>query len=136
MLLSISSEMTDTEHKNSVKGDSFEIELPAINELRLFVQCLNEESACSVSYETAAWQSTVSVNAKDYVAPTRQSVEYTDSTTTDTYTIKNDKYNVYKSKSGAFYIWKTSKKTSKKYKYYLPKDIQIQMGRKYKENNK
>ena len=78
----------------------------------------------------------VSVNAKDYVAPTRQSVEYTDSTTTDTYTIKNDKYNVYKSKSGAFYIWKTSKKTSKKYKYYLPKDIQIQMGRKYKENNK
>ena len=78
----------------------------------------------------------VSVNAKDYVAPTRQSVKYTDSTTTDTYTINNKKYNVYKSKSGAFYIWKTSKKTSKKYKYYLPKDIQIQMGRKYKENNK
>ena len=78
----------------------------------------------------------VYVSAKDYVAPTRKSVEYTDSTTTDTYTIKNDKYNVYKSKSGAFYIWKTSKKTSKKYKYYLPKDIQIQMGRKYKENNK
>ena len=79
---------------------------------------------------------TVSVSAKDYVAPTRQSVEYTDSTTTDTYTINNKKYNVYKSKSGAFYIWKTSKKTDKKYKYYLPKNIQIQMGRKYKENNK
>ena len=78
----------------------------------------------------------VYVSAKDYIAPTRQSVEYTDSTTTDTYTINNKKYNVYKSKSGAFYIWKTSKKTSKKYKYYLPKDIQIQMGRKYKENNK
>ena len=78
----------------------------------------------------------VFVSAKDYVAPTRKSVEYTDSTTTDTYTINNKKYNVYKSKSGAFYIWKTSKKTSKKYKYYLPKDIQIQMGRKYKENNK
>lgn len=75
----------------------------------------------------------VSVSAKDYIAPTRQSVEYTDSTTTDTYTINNDKYNVYKSKSGAFYIWKTSKKTSKKYKYYLPKDIQKQMGREYKE---
>ena len=72
----------------------------------------------------------VYVSAKDYVAPTRQLVEYTDSITTDTYTIKNDKYNVYKSKSGAFYIWKTSKKTSKKYKYYLPKNIQIQMGRK------
>lgn len=78
----------------------------------------------------------VSVSAKDYVAPTRQSVEHTDSTTTDTYTIKNEKYNVYKSKSGAFYIWKTSKKTDKKYKYYLPKEIQKQMGREYKENNK
>ena len=76
----------------------------------------------------------VSVSAKDYVAPTRQSVEYTDSTTTDTYTINNKKYNVYKSKSGAFYIWKTSKKTGKKYKYYLPKDIQVQMGRVYKED--
>lgn len=73
---------------------------------------------------------TISVSAKDYVAP-KQSVEYTDSTTTDTYTIKNEKYNVYKSKSGAFYIWKTSKKSGKKYKYYLPKEIQIQMGRKY-----
>lgn len=79
---------------------------------------------------------TISISAKDYVAPTKQSVEYTDSTTTDTYTIKNEKYNVYKSKSGAFYIWKISKKTGKKYKYYLPKDIQIQMGREYKENNK
>ncbi len=75
---------------------------------------------------------TISVSAKDYTAPTRTSVEYTDSTTTDTYTIKNEKYNVYKSKSGAFYIWKTSKKTGKKYKYYLPKDIQKQMGREYK----
>lgn len=75
----------------------------------------------------------VSVSAKDYVAPTRQSVEYTDSTTIDTYTINNKKYNVYKSKSGAFYIWKTSKKTDKKYKYYLPKEIQKQMGREYKE---
>ena len=73
----------------------------------------------------------VSVSAKDYVAPTRQSVKYTDSTTTDTYTINKEKYNVYKSKSGAFYIWKTSKKTSKKYKYYLAKDIQKQMGREY-----
>lgn len=76
---------------------------------------------------------TVGASAKDYVAPTKLSVEYTDSTTTDTYTINNDKYNVYKSKSGAFYIWKTSKKTGKKYKYYLPKDIQKQMGREYKE---
>lgn len=78
----------------------------------------------------------VSVSAKDYVAPARQSVEFTDSVTNDTYTIKNEKYDVFKSKSGAFYIWKTSKKTGKKYKYYLPKEIQKQMGRVYKEDNK
>lgn len=77
---------------------------------------------------------TIFVSAKDYVAPIRQSVEYIDSTTNDTYTIKNKKYNVYKSKSGAFYIWKISSKTNKKYKYYLPKDIQKQMGRVYKED--
>lgn len=74
------------------------------------------------------------LSAKDYVAPTKLSVEYTDSTTIDTYTINNNKYNVYKSKSGAFYIWKTSKKTGKKYKYYLPKEIQKEMGREYKED--
>lgn len=78
----------------------------------------------------------ITMCAKDYVAPTKHSVEYTDSTTTDTYTINSDKYNVYKSKTGAFYIWKTSKKTGKKYKYYLPKEIQKQMGRVYKEDNK
>ena len=78
----------------------------------------------------------ITVGAKDYVPTKRQSVVNTDSTTTDTYTISSIKYPVFKSKSGAFYIWKTSKKTGKKYKYYLPKDIQIQMGRKYKENNK
>ena len=76
----------------------------------------------------------LTVSAKDYIAPTKQSVEYTDSTTNDTYTIKTNKYNVFKSKSGAFYIWKTSNKTGKKYKYYLPKDIQVQMGRLYKED--
>ena len=74
----------------------------------------------------------ITVGAKDYVPTKRQSVVNTDSTTTDTYTISSIKYPVFKSKSGAFYIWKTSKKTSKKYKYYLPKDIQIQMGRVYK----
>lgn len=74
----------------------------------------------------------ITVGAKDYVPTKRQSVVNADSTTTDTYTISSIKYPVFKSKSGAFYIWKTSKKTGKKYKYYLPKDIQIQMGRVYK----
>lgn len=73
------------------------------------------------------------LSAKDYVAAKKQSVVFTDTTTTDTYTINSIKYNVYKSKTGAFYIWKDSKKTNKKYKYYLPKDIQQQMGREYKQ---
>lgn len=77
----------------------------------------------------------ITVGAKDYV-PAKQSVVNTDSTTNDTYIISNVKYPVYKSKNGAFYIWKTSKKTGKKYKYYLPKEIQKQMGREYKDNNK
>lgn len=74
----------------------------------------------------------VSIVAKDYVATSKTSkVVFTDTTTTDTYTIKDVKYNVYKSKSGARYIWKISSKTNKKYKYYLPKEVQIQMGRIY-----
>lgn len=74
------------------------------------------------------------VSAKDYQAPAKQRVEFADSTTTDTYTIKDEKFNVYKTKKGAFYIQKTSKKTGKKYKYYLPKEIQKEMGREYKES--
>lgn len=77
----------------------------------------------------------ITISAKDYVAPTKQSVEHTDSTTNDTYTINNEKYNVFKSRKGAFYIWKTSKRTGKKYKYYLPKEIQKQMGREYNEED-
>lgn len=56
---------------------------------------------------------------------------YTDTTTTFTYQMPDKVYKVYKSKSGAFYIWKVSKKTGRLYKMYLPKEIQIQMGRKY-----
>lgn len=74
--------------------------------------------------------------AKDYIAPSKSSIAFIDTTTNDTYTIKSDKYNVYKTKSGAFYIWKVSKKTGKKYKYYLPKEIQKEMGRQYNEVKK
>lgn len=35
-----------------------------------------------------------------------------------------NKYPVYITKKGACYIIRTSKKTGKEYKYYLPKDIQ------------
>lgn len=72
--------------------------------------------------------------ADNFKAPERkQSVVFTDTTTNHTYEIKEIKYPIFKSKSGAFYIWKTSKKTGNQYKYYLPKEIQKQMGRQYKE---
>lgn len=67
--------------------------------------------------------------SKDYEAPKREHVKsvYTDTTTNDRYIIKSVAYSVYRSKNGAFYIWKDGKK------YYLPKKVQINMGRIYKE---
>lgn len=70
-------------------------------------------------------------NAQEFVAPTKSAKTYTDTTTTYTYKMPDNTYKVYKSKSGAFYIWKKSKKTNRLYKYYLPKEVQKQMGRKY-----
>ena len=78
----------------------------------------------------------VSVYADNFKAPSKQKIEWTDSTTTHTYEISNVIHDIFKSRNGSFYIWKTSKKTGKKYKYYLPKEIQIKLGRKYNNNNK
>lgn len=74
----------------------------------------------------------VSVNfyAQEFVAPERIITQH-DSITTYTYKCPEQTYKVYKSRKGAFYIWKVSKRTNKQYKYYLPKEIQIAMGRKY-----
>lgn len=71
-------------------------------------------------------------SADNFKAQTTEKSVYTDTTTTHTYEIKNVKYDIFKSKSGAYYIWKTSTKTNKKYKYYLPKEVQTKLGRKYK----
>lgn len=71
----------------------------------------------------------LTTNAQNFRAPTAK--VFTDTTTTFTYQMPDKVYKVYKSKSGAFYIWKVSKKTGKPYKMYLPKEIQIQMGRRY-----
>lgn len=57
--------METSKYMNAPSGESYEMILPEINELRLYVQCLNEETACSISYETLAWQSTVEVAAKE-----------------------------------------------------------------------
>lgn len=37
---------------------------------------------------------------------------------------EGNKYPIYITKRGACYVFRTSKKTGKEYKYYLPKDIQ------------
>lgn len=70
--------------------------------------------------------------AEKFSAPKKNnSVAFTDSTTTHTYEIDAKEYPIFVSKNGAYYIWKISKKTGNKYKYYLPKEIQIKLGRKY-----
>lgn len=40
---------------------------------------------------------------------------------------EGNKYPIYITKKGACYILRTSKKTGKEYKYYLPKEIQAQI---------
>ena len=76
------------------------------------------------------------VGAQQFVAPTRHLTSNVDSTTTYTYKISDNIYKVYKSRTGAYYVWKISKKTNKKYRMYLPKEIQIKMGRKYQTTSK
>lgn len=73
-------------------------------------------------------------NAQTFKAPLRskQSVK-SDTTTTYRYEVKDTVYTVYKSPRGAFYIWKRTKNGNIR-KTYLPKEVQIQMGRKYEEN--
>lgn len=76
------------------------------------------------------------VGAQEFVAPTKRSASNVDSTTTYTYKMSDNIYKVYKSRTGAYYVWKISKKTNKKYRMYLPKEIQIKMGRKYQTTSK
>lgn len=40
---------------------------------------------------------------------------------------EGNKYPIFITKKGACYVLKTSKKTGKEYKYYLPKEIQAQI---------
>ena len=75
---------------------------------------------------------TICAYAQEFIAPTRKSnTQFTDTTTTYTYKCPDKTYNVCVSRNGAYYIWRISKKTNKPYKYYLPKEVQIKMGRKY-----
>lgn len=72
-------------------------------------------------------------NASDFV-DNKAKTEQTEQKTTMTYTdLKGVRYDVYRTKNGALYIKRISKKTGKEYKYYLPKAVQEAMGRKYEE---
>ena len=53
---------------------------------------------------------------KTEVVEQKTSYEYEDS--------KGNKYPIYVSKRGSLYVIKTSKRTGKEYKYYLPKEMQ------------
>lgn len=76
---------------------------------------------------------TICAYAQEFAASVRKNgIQFTD-TTTYTYKYPEKTYNVYVSRNGAYYIWKISKKTNKSYKYYLPKEVQIKMGRKYEQ---
>lgn len=71
-------------------------------------------------------------NIKDFKAIQEQRKNAEVKETTFTFTdAKGETHKVYESKNGAFFILRTSKKTGNEYRYYLPKEVQIAMGRKY-----
>lgn len=71
----------------------------------------------------------LSASADNFTSP-KASAAPVDSTTIHTYEIKSIKYPIFRSKRNSYYIWKTSSKTNKKYKYYLSKEIQQQIKSK------
>lgn len=76
----------------------------------------------------AAFAGASLAKGENFKVPTKQSTVFTDTTTNHTYEIKDIKYPVFKSKNGKFYIWRTSK-NNKKYKSYLPKEVQAKINK-------
>lgn len=71
-------------------------------------------------------------NAQLFEAPKKAKTEWKDSTTTFTYkTNKGEVCKVFVSRRGSYYYYSAKNKTNTLRKYYVPKDIQIKMGRKY-----
>lgn len=64
------------------------------------------------------------INGNNIVAVSHAKQKKSAQKTEYTYTIKGKTYEVYKGAKGSFYIIRTSDKTGKEYKYYLPKDVQ------------
>ena len=73
----------------------------------------------------------MTANAQMFEASKKAKTEWKDSTTTYTYkTAKGNVCKVYKSKRGAFYYYAKNRKGVIA-KYYVPREIQEKMGRKY-----
>jgi hypothetical protein len=73
------------------------------------------------------------INGNNIVAVSQTKVKKEAQKTSYTYTIKGKTYEVYQGAKGSYYIIRTSAKTGKEYKYYLPKDVQTMLKEK---NNK
>ena len=70
-------------------------------------------------------------NAQMFEAPKKTQTEWKDSTTTFTYkTNKGEVCKVFISRRGSYYYYSKNKKGELR-KYYVPKEIQVKMGRKY-----
>jgi hypothetical protein len=73
----------------------------------------------------------IACNAQLFEAPKKAKTEWKDSTTTFTYkTNKGEIAKVFISRRGSYYYYSKNKK-GELHKYYVPKEIQIKMGRKY-----
>lgn len=72
------------------------------------------------------------INGNNIVAVSQAKQKKEAQKTSYTYTIKGKTYEVYKGAKGSYYIIRTSTKTGKDYRYYLPKDIQTMLKNKNK----
>jgi uncharacterized protein YpmB len=72
------------------------------------------------------------INGNNIVAVSQTKAKKEAQKTSYTYTIKGKIYEVYKGAKGSYYIIRTSAKTGKEYKYYLPKDVQQMLSSKTK----
>jgi hypothetical protein len=75
------------------------------------------------------------INGNNIVAVSQTKAKKEAQKTSYTYTIKGKTYEVYQGAKGSYYIIRTSAKTGKDYKYYLPKDVQTMLKEKNKNNN-
>ena len=72
-------------------------------------------------------------HAQMFEAPKKAQTVFIDTTTTFTYKTNNGEVcKVFVSRRGSYYYYAKNKKGELR-KYYVPKDIQIKMGRKYEK---